>query len=169
MIRLVIPGLPPSVNEAYATTVKKKGKKLIPIRMLSAKAKKYKREAAAHLVRCYPAELRFFQPDVPYGIAIQFAFTELENKTWIPKGPREEEPGSSTKGAKNRYKRVDVSNRLKIVEDVLSEVAAVDDSQNLTAIIDKCKHAVEETRIWVWNIVQEGEFPDAVINAIRGV
>lgn len=158
MIHMVIPGLPPSVNEAYSNIIKKgKGKRMVSIRILSAKAKKYKRVTAADLVQRYPAEMMFFKPNVPYGIAVQFAFTELENKTF------------ATGGAQNRYKRVDVSNRLKIIEDVLSEVADIDDSQNLTAIIDKCKHTIEETRIWVWDIVQEGEFPPAVLNALRGM
>lgn len=161
MIHLVIPGLPPSVNDAYATVMKKSKKKgrfgSVAIRVLSAKAKKYKRETAAHIVQHFPTELMFFRADTPYGIAVQFAFTELENKTF------------ASGGAKNRYKRVDVSNRLKIVEDVLAEVANIDDSQHLTAIIDKCKHSTEETRIWVWDIVQEGGFPDAVLNALRGV
>lgn len=156
MIHLVVPGLPPSINEAYSTIIKR-GKRPIAMRVLTTKAKKYKRETAAFLVQNFPTELMFFKPNVPYGIAIQFAFIELENKTW------------ASGGAKNRYKRVDVSNRLKIIEDVLAEVAAIDDSQNLTAIIDKCKHTKEETRIWVWDIVQEGEFPDAVLNALRGV
>ncbi len=158
MIHMVLPGLPTSVNEAYYNLIKKgKDGRMMAIRVLSAKAKKYKRETAAYIVQNFPSQLMFFKPNVPYGLAIQFAFTALENK------------GFAKGKAKSRYKRVDVSNRLKIIEDVLAEVAAIDDSQNLTAIIDKCKHSVEETRIWVWDIVQEGEFPDAVLNALRGM
>lgn len=157
MIHLTIPGLPPSINDAYIDIAKRKGRKVVAMRILSPKAKKYKRETSAYLVQCYPTELMFFQANIPYGIAVQFAFIELENKTF------------ATGGAKNRYKRVDVSNRLKIVEDVLAEASNIDDSQHLTAIIDKCKHICEETRIWVWDITQEGEFPDAVINALRGM
>lgn len=158
MIHMVLPGLPPSVNEAYSNIIKKgKGKRMVSIRVLSAKAKKYKRVTMADLVQRYPAEMMFFKPNTPYGFAAQFAFLELENKTF------------ATGEAKSRYKKVDVSNRLKIIEDVVAEAGGYDDSQHLTAIADKCKHATEETRIWVWDIVQEGEFPPAVLNALRGM
>ena len=157
MIKIVLPGLPPSVNEAYSDIIKRKGKRSVAIRVLSTKGRKYKREMLAHIVQNFPAEMMFFKPNVPYGIAMQFAFVALENK------------GFTTGKAKNRYKRVDVTNRAKIAEDVLAEAAAFDDSQNLTAILDKCRHSVEETRIWVWDIVQEGQFPNAILDAVRGM
>lgn len=157
MIYLTIPGIPPSANEAYSTVLKKKGGKIIPIRMLSSKAKKYKREAEAFLVRSYPIELRFFTPNEPYGILVQFLMKGVENKTF----------GKGKGGAQNRYKKIDVSNRLKVVEDVIASAAGVDDSQNMIEIIHKTQHHYEETRIWVWNIAQQGPFPDGIADTIQ--
>ena len=135
MIRMDLPFLPPSANHAYFN---------LPTggRTLSKKGKKFKREAATHLVREYPLQLRMFEANKPYGIAMSFTFTDMHNKTWPDK-------------AKSRYKKFDTSNRVKLVEDVLAEVANTDDSQHVMLIIGKCAGTKEWTTVWAWSIEDE--------------
>ena len=147
MIELRIPWLPPSANNAYFN-LPRGG------RTLTNKGKKFKRETAAHLVQTYPTQLKFFEPNRPYGLAIQFVFENMLNKTYPEK-------------AATRYKKVDTSNRLKLLEDVLAEVANTDDSQHLFLLIDKYDGAPEATKIWAWDLEREGTLPDDVISLFR--
>jgi len=140
MIRMQIPWLPPSANHAYFN-LPRGG------RTLTTEGKKFKRETAAYLVQTYPTELQFFKPNVPYGVGIQFIFPELENKTW---------PGKAT----TRYKKVDTSNRVKLLEDVLGEVANIDDSQHVTLLIGKTGGESARTDIWVWD--KPGQINDVI-------
>lgn len=137
MIYLRVPSLPPSTNHAYFN-LPRGG------RTLTSAGKKYKRETAAHISQRYPKEMATLKPDVPYLLHVRFHLSDLENKTW---------PTS----AKTRYKRIDASNRLKLLEDVLAEVAGIDDAQNLMIILEKCQGAEEYTEIWVWNLEVENE------------
>jgi Holliday junction resolvase RusA-like endonuclease len=132
LIEIEIPWLPPSSNHAYFN---------LPGggRTLTAKGKKFKRETAAHIAQQYPKELMFFKPNIAYGLAVLFEFTELENKTWPEK-------------ASTRYKKIDASNRLKLLEDVLADVAAIDDSQNLMVCAAKRQGAVEHCTVWAWEM-----------------
>jgi hypothetical protein len=145
MIHLAIPGLPPTTNHAYTHILKSAGhgkaKTTIPIRTLSTAGKKYKRETSAYLVRTYPTEMRIFKPDTPYGYWVQFHFPELLNKGW----PKE---------AKSRYKKLDVSNRVKLFEDALFDASGIDDSQVMQGTPEKVA-GPEYTHIWVWNMEEE--------------
>jgi Holliday junction resolvase RusA-like endonuclease len=129
MIEFHLPGIPPSANNAYFN-LPKGG------RTLTTEGKRYKRETAAYLAREYPKELMFFEPNVGYGLAVRFEMNIL-NKGWPDK-------------AESRYKKADVSNRLKLLEDVLSSVAATDDSQHLTVYLSKRQSDTEFTHIWIW-------------------
>jgi len=65
--------------------------------------------------------------------------------------------------AKNRYKRVDLSNRVKLLEDSLVTVLGIDDSCFFTLLLRKTE-GEEATHIWVWN---EGKEPDGATRAIQ--
>lgn len=135
MIRMEIPFLPPSANHAYFN-LPKGG------RTLTKKGKKFKKEAAVHIIRHYSSELMMFQQNVPYGIAVRFFFPNLQNKTW-------------PESAASRYKRIDTSNRIKLLEDVLADVAAVDDSQHMVLMLGKSEAKEEKTIVWAWDLLQE--------------
>ncbi len=109
--------------------------------MLSTKGKKYKRETSAYLVRTYPTEMQIFKKDIPLGILVQFAFPNLFNAGWPKK-------------AKTRYKKFDVTNRVKLFEDALFDASGVDDSQVQSITADKIL-GPEHTNIWVWNMEEE--------------
>jgi Holliday junction resolvase RusA-like endonuclease len=146
LIHLYVPSLPPSVNAAYFTTAKRKGKVTIPIRVLTPEGKRYKAETKGYIAQHYPSELKFFQPNKPLCLLIKFTFEgfdSLHNKTW----PKE---------AKSRYKKLDVSNRLKIFEDAVSAATGLDDSQNFMVSIVKVWGKEEGTDLWAWNLEEEG-------------
>lgn len=151
MIHIHVPWLPPSANHAYFN-LPKGG------RTLTNAGKKFKRETAAYIVQTYPTELQFFKPNVPYAIAIWFSFVELHNKTWPEK-------------AASRYKKIDTSNKVKLLEDVLSEVAGTDDSQHITLLIGKKSADSECTDIWAWDMETEkwGVLTDEILNNFRNL
>ncbi len=132
MIHLSIPSLPPSSNHAYAN-IRGTNK-----RVLTQEGKAYKIATMAHLAQTYSKELRYFKANVPYLMVIRFWFEQIRNK------------GYPTEAA-TLYKKIDLSNRVKLLEDAIKDVAAIDDSQNLVLILEKKQGSPERTDIWVWD------------------
>jgi Holliday junction resolvase RusA-like endonuclease len=118
VIHIHIPTVPISSNQAYANV---RGR-----RTLTKKGKAYKNETKAYIARNFPEALKFFKPNVPYVLLIEFTFhgrDVLYSKEW-PDGR-----------AKNRYKKLDVSNRVKLFEDALADATGLDDSQNFIVVV----------------------------------
>ncbi len=143
MIHIVVPSVPLSVNNAYA---KKRGGG----RVLTKAGKKYKNETKTFIARHYPQLLHFFKPDCQYVVLIEFTFKGREVlmcKGW---------PGT----AKNRHKKLDVSNRTKLFEDAFSDAVGVDDKDNFFIGVGKTWHRdYEATNVWVWNREEERSNP----------
>ena len=99
---------PPSVNKAYVTT--RSGR-----RILSAAGKEYKRDVASAVARHCAANPETTFEERPLSLTIDLHMV-TENKGW------------SKGNTKSRYKRVDASNRVKLLEDALFSVLGVDDS-----------------------------------------
>lgn len=135
MIDIKIDGLPPSVNHAYFN-LPRGG------RTLSAKGKKYKTETSTKIVRDYATSIRGLSKDRSYGLIVVFSFTDLYNKGWPDKTP-------------NRYKKIDVSNRLKLLEDAVVDALGIDDSQFVFITLRKVPGEKEATRILVWDYDSE--------------
>ena len=133
MIYFDINSLPPSTNSVYMTI--RKGKKTI--RILTKEGRKYKEETAAWLTTKYPTRLASIKPDVPYTVLYVFTIPDLLTKSWPEK-------------AKNRYRKVDATNRVKLLEDVVAEVTGVDDSSNMTVIIKKVTGPSEKTEVFIY-------------------
>jgi hypothetical protein len=151
MIHLTLPGLPPSVNAIYMTVMKAvPGKRPMPIRVLTTEGQKYKKEMSAHLAQKFPSELAKFKPNKPYLVMFRLHVPDLLTKTWPAK-------------AKSRYKKLDATNRTKILEDVLADVAAVDDANNIAFLVHKVDAPAEKTEIWAWSMEEErSPFCDAL-------
>lgn len=149
-----LPGLPPSVNHAYMHIVApgggRGGRKVI--RVLTKEGRAYKKEAAAHLASNYPQELSRFNKGTPYLIYVVLYVPDIYTKGWPKK-------------AASRYKRLDATNRLKLLEDVLSEVTAVDDSNNLVVAVHKRYGPEEHTAIRAWDLENEDTPFDAAIRS----
>jgi hypothetical protein len=142
MIHMAIPHLPPSSNNAYFTMVTKVGKKMVPKRVMTKEGKKFKKETSAFLVQNYPMEMQIFRPNAPYALLYQVIFDTITNKTWPEK-------------AATRYKKLDASNRVKLLEDALVDAAGIDDSQILISSVFKSQGAHQGTRIWAWDLENE--------------
>ena len=146
MIHLVLLGLPPSSNHAYEN-LPRGG------RRLSDQGKRYKLETQGYLASNYRRQMTIFRPNAPYVMAVKFYFEQLVNSGY---------PDS----AKTRYKRVDGSNRVKLLEDTLHLAGGVDDSQTFQSFWEKEQGVPERTLIWVWDREKEGSPFDAVFRSL---
>lgn len=138
MIKLVIPSIPPSSNNAYFS----KGK----MRVLTKEGRKYKNETVAHLATHYRQELMIFKPNHRYQFHFQFFVENVQNKLWKPGGKV------------NRYKKFDGANLTKLLEDCLADAGGYDDSQTFTSTWQKKQAAPdqpEQTRVWAWDLEEE--------------
>lgn len=142
MIHIGIPGLPITTNHAYTHIVTGKGGKRIVKRVLTKEGRKYKTETTSYIVSNYPSEMLIFKPNTPYGYIIQLVFPNLLNTTW----PEE---------SQTRYKKIDASNRIKLLEDAAAEAFGIDDCNFLSTRADKAQGGREYTHIWVWDMEKE--------------
>jgi len=129
--------LPPSVNKMYVYT--KWGPRP------SSAMKKFKAKAMAELVKQVPFDSEPLDKNLPYRLSLEFYLPALINKGW---------PGK----AKTRYKRRDVSNLVKVVEDVLAQCLGVDDSCFLEEELKKLDggiHGFVGIKIKVYELIQE--------------
>lgn len=146
MICLSLPMLPPSTNHAYRPIVSNKRAMLV----MTSEGKKFKTVATAHLSKSHQPELVQLKPNKPYVVFFRFTVTDLVNKGWA-------------NGTTARYKRHDVSNRFKLMEDVLADVSAVDDANFMMVAGQKVQGEVERTDIYIWNLEEEGSPLDAAV------
>ena len=108
--------MPPTINKAYITT--RSGR-----RILSTEGKAYKQQVKVKVGLL--ADLKSIGiADTPVRLEIDLYLPVL-NKGW------------SMGKTKSRYKRVDVSNRVKLIEDAFFESIGVDDSQVFVLIVRK--------------------------------
>lgn len=107
LIAIELP-LPPSANKAYASLRNR--------RILTAEGKLFKQQVRDLFGQAYATRPLPELQDHALALDITLTFEAVENAGW-------------SKGtAKNRYKRVDVSNRLKLLEDAIFSALGVDDS-----------------------------------------
>jgi hypothetical protein len=118
-------------------------------RKLSKVGERYKNETKSLFSKEYPKEMQFVKPNECTGWGILLDLPNLLNKTW-------------PKGADTRYKKIDASNRVKLLEDCLATAFGVDDSQFFMQFAAK-REGRDFTHIWVWNIEQEGWLPNGLI------
>ena len=109
--------MPISTNKAYVTT--RSGR-----RILSSKGKVYKQQVK-DIIGQKLALSPNIVPEGPLHLKILLLFLEVENKGW------------STGKAKNRYKKIDVSNRVKLLEDAICESLGIDDSMFFSLTVRK--------------------------------
>lgn len=135
MIKLTIPSIPPSSNNAYFT----RGK----MRVLTKEGRKYKNETVAHVAQNYRQEMLIFKPNNRFQFHFRFYLETIQNKLWKPGGKV------------NRYKKFDGANLTKLLEDCLAEAGGYDDSQTVTSTWQKMEGTPERTEVWAWNLEEE--------------
>lgn len=120
LIELDLP-MPPSVNKLYATV---RGR-----RIMTTKGKAVKHEITQLVVKHVASMPELFCTENKLRLTVDLYFSAVENSGW-------------SKGlTKSRYKRVDVSNRAKLLEDALFSGIGVDDSLIFELIMRK--HATD--------------------------
>lgn len=120
---LSIPFIPPSSNQIY---VNKRGG---GGRFLSTPAEQYKTTVKAYLGEHYMMEISNLNPEAIYSVTFNFLLSkdQILNKGF----------GKKKNGAKTKYKKIDASNRIKLLEDCLKDVTGIDDSQFFSVTAQK--------------------------------
>jgi len=109
-LHMVIPFLPPSSNKIYIQ--RRQGGKA-----LSKDSRYFLEKFKTEVVPKYLPRMQVIpENETIFEVEFLFFFETLINK------------GFAVGKAKTRYKRIDVSNRVKLLEDALKDVLAVDDS-----------------------------------------
>jgi len=111
-----VPHLPPSSNQIYIKHPTGKG------RILSDKARAFKVKAMRTIQKEGRVAFMHLRQNVPYELTLAVFFEEVEVK-------------KSTVGA--RYKKIDLSNQVKLIEDTTAEAVGLDDSHNFRVRLEK--------------------------------
>lgn len=133
--------LPPTTNHAYVA-MRGGG------RRLSDEGRAYKAQVRIRLQARHRKEMASLQTDVAYGMRICLYMSNLRNAGY-------------PKSAKNRYKTVDVSNRIKLLEDAFAEAGGFDDSQIFSLTVEKVESDQEYCEIYLWEIPPKPSEPHA--------
>jgi len=107
--------LPPSVNRLYTV---RNGRKI-----LSGEAKRYKNKIKIDLLSQLIG-YKHLGHNTPLSFTYDFYFSDMYNKGF-------------PKSAKTLFKKKDVSNKIKLIEDAVCEVLDVDDSQVVHMEVNK--------------------------------
>ena len=123
VMKVVIPGLPPTSNHIYVTNWRKK------MRFMSKEAAGFQKKMLADLTGPYLPYITSFVDDASlYWVWYIFYFEpdDILNKTFGMKG-----------GTLERYKQLDIDNRVKLVQDTFAKGIGVNDKQFWRIILDK--------------------------------
>lgn len=116
MLKVWIPFLPPSSNNIYIKHPKGKG------RILSHEARTFKIRAMRQIQDEGGVSFIKLTQNVPYRLHLVVFFDQTE-------------VAKSSVGA--RYKKIDLSNMIKLIEDTLAEAVGLDDSHNFQLFLEK--------------------------------
>jgi Holliday junction resolvase RusA-like endonuclease len=141
MIVITLEGLPPSSNQAYVNQPSRKGREGGMVRggrMLTQAGKAYKAEVIQHIVKNHAHQTRELRKDATIGCFIAYGFHDLINSGWPKK-------------AAWRYKKSDLTNRAKLLQDAIVEATAMDDSQICFDYQYKYQSEQPMTTVYIWN------------------
>lgn len=125
-LEIVFDQLPPTSNKIYFRGTQ-----------LTSAAKKY----AEDFAKCMTDTVGYmhrFNPDGIFKLTVHIFLPAALNKGF----------SGAKSGSKSRYKKVDLSNRIKLLEDCVRDFLAIDDSQTFEIVLKKF-HAPEKPGIWV--------------------
>lgn len=119
-LKMIYPHLPPSSNNIYF-----RGS------ILKAPARKYAEDFAKFAAQTHLHEISQMNPSGIFALHLRFFFDSLVNESWnnlkVPESKR----------AKTRYKRLDLTNRIKLLEDCIRDALDIDDCQTFAASQEK--------------------------------
>lgn len=109
--------LPPSSNHIYART--RFGT------VLTKQAKKYAEDFSYQVIRKYLPEINQLNRNGVFSLQLRFTFPSLLNESAFDPNPK--------KRPTTLYKKIDLSNRIKLLEDCIRDALGIDDSQTFVA------------------------------------
>ena len=115
-LEFTLPGWPPSLNSMYITLWEQRK------RVLSPEARSFKQKAVSHLTTEFFQQISEFEGDENCIYTFHASFYG----NWFTRP-----------GAKSKYKKRDVFNMGKLLEDVVAEILGIDDSANFRIVLDK--------------------------------
>jgi Holliday junction resolvase RusA-like endonuclease len=121
VLQVWIPFLPPSSNKIYEPVWvqgKPRGKRL------SKEGGKFKFRAMRVMQQDGRVAFLNLEEHVPYELTIAVFFKKIYNAGWPEK-------------AKNKYEKVDATNRIKLIEDTVADAVGLDDRHNFRIIVEK--------------------------------
>jgi len=127
-LKMWLPMWPPTSNEMYITIWDQKR------RVLSPKARKFVIDATSYLTQNYFKEISEFPNEENMTYLLNLVFVG----PWLTK----------TEKAKSKFRRHDISNCIKLVEDVVKNILGIDDMANFRLVIDK-QHSFDVTGMWI--------------------
>lgn len=110
-LHIIYREMPPTSNKIYF-----KGT------ILTTKAREYAERFSYAVTREHLHEITQLNPEDLYEISLHFYFETVINETY--RNPKVK----PSKQAKTRYKKFDLSNRIKLLEDCIRDVLGIDDS-----------------------------------------
>ncbi len=119
-LKMVFSQLPPSSNDIYF-----RGS------ILKAPARKYAEDFGKFAAQNHLHEISGMNPGGVFAVHLRFFFPTVVNESW--NNPKVKE----SKRAKSRYKRFDLTNRIKLLEDCIRDALDIDDSQTFAASQEK--------------------------------
>ena len=120
MFKLIYKEFPPSSNKIYFRGTS-----------LTAKARVFSEDFAKFMMQHYGHLLSQVRSEATYAIHLHFYFDTIVNGTW--NNPMVK----PSKRAKDRYKRFDLDNRIKLLVDCIRDFIDVDDSHFLVITTEK--------------------------------
>lgn len=122
VLRVWVPFLPPSSNKIYEP-VWVRGKPMG--KRLSTSGRRFKVRAMKVIQEGGRAALLNLKEHVPYELTLAVFLEKVENKGW------------ATKSAESRFTKIDVTNRIKLIEDTVADAVGVDDRHNFRLVLEK--------------------------------
>lgn len=120
MIHVVYPHLPPSSNKIYFRGT-----------ILTKHAREYAEEFSRYFATTHGHQVLDVNPDLLYALHLHFFFPTLINEGWVQRDK------DGKRKAKSPYKKIDLSNRIKLLEDCIRDAIGVDDSHTFAASQEK--------------------------------
>lgn len=116
ILNIWVPYLPPSSNKIYIRHPTGKG------RILSSEARTFQIRAMQEIQKHGRMVFMHLKPNIPYELRLAIFLDKIEN---------------ASSGLGNRFKRVDLSNRVKLIEDVTAKAIGLGDEHNFRMILEK--------------------------------
>lgn len=140
--------LPPTSNNIYAN---RSGGG----RVKTTEARSWQNRAVKEILRQSHLSIQSeFDPTRMYWLDLLFYFKEVINRGWNERWKRG--PKKGQRKAENKWKKIDLGNRLKLLEDTIKDVTGVDDSSTFVLHLTKeCDPDNPRVEVELWSLQED--------------